>query len=141
MHLIVARGATVYFDTNPLIYLTEANPALKARIGQLLTQLEAASAHYITSELALTEVLVHPLRHKNTPLVEAYARLFDSLVKPLPISRQVLILTAQLRADRPSLKTPDAIHIATATLAKADAFVSGDAGIGPLPALMQRFTL
>jgi predicted nucleic acid-binding protein len=91
--------------------------------------------------LALTETLIQPLRNGDTELVAIYERLFDTLVQPLPVSREVLIFAAQLRAQTPSLKTPDAIHLATATLAKADAFVSGDSGIKELPAFMQRFSI
>lgn len=141
MGLIVKAGATVYLDTNPLIYLTEGNPAFKARLEKLFVALEAAQARFITSELALTETLVRPLRNGDTELVAIYERLFDTLVQPLPVSREVLIFAAQLRAQTPRLKTPDAIHLATATLAKADAFVSSDSGIKELPALMQRFSI
>lgn len=141
MGLIVRAGATVYLDTNPLIYLTEGNPAFKASIEKLFVAFEAAQARFITSELALTETLVRPLRNGDTELVAIYERLFDTLVQPLPVSREVLIFAAQLRAQTPSLKTPDAIHLATATLAKADAFVSSDSGIKELPALMQRFSI
>jgi predicted nucleic acid-binding protein len=139
--LIVRAGATVYLDTNPLIYLTEGNPAFKASIEKLFAQFDKAQAQFVTSELAFTEVLVHPLRSHDTELVAIYERLFDTLVQPLPVSREVLIYAAQLRADTPSLRTPDAIHLATATLAKADAFVSGDAGIKELPEFMQRFSI
>jgi predicted nucleic acid-binding protein len=141
MGLIVSAGATVYLDTNPLIYLTEGNPAFKASIDKLFVDFEAAQARFITSELAYTEALVLPLRNANAELVAAYERLFDTLVHPLPVSRQVLIFVAQLRAETPSLKTPDAIHLATATLAKADGFVSADAGIKNLPAFMRRFSI
>jgi predicted nucleic acid-binding protein len=141
MGLTVKAGATVYLDTNPLIYLTEGNPAFKASIEKLFTEFEKAQAQFVTSELALTEVLVHPLRNHDAALVAIYERLFDTLVQPLPVSREVLIYAAQLRADTPSLRTPDAIHLATATLAKADAFVSGDAGIKDVPKFMQRFTI
>ena len=141
MGLIVRAGATVYLDTNPLIYLTEGNPAFKSSIERLFAQFENAQAQFVTSELALTEVLVRPLRRHDTALVAIYERLFDTLVQPLPVSREVLIYAAQLRADTPSLRMPDAIHLATATLAKADAFVSGDAGMKELPEFMQRFSI
>lgn len=135
------RGATVYLDTNPLIYLTEGNPAFKDQMADLFEALDAADARLITSELALTEVLVRPLRDGDTALIDAYERLFDTLVEPLPVSREVLLMAAQLRAQTPSLRTPDAIHVATSALAQASHFVSGDAGIRTLPQGMQRVQL
>ena len=53
----------------------------------------------------------------------------------------MLLLAAHLRAETASLKTPGAIHVATATLAQASAFVSGDSGIRTLPPGMQRVLL
>lgn len=131
----------MYLDTNPLIYLTEGNPAFKASIEKLFADFEEAQVRFVTSELALTETLVRPLRNADSGLVAAYERLFETLVQPLPISRDVLLLAAQLRAQTSSLKTPDAIHLATATLAHADGFVTGDMGIKELPAFMQRFSI
>nr|WP_256354066.1 MULTISPECIES: PIN domain-containing protein [unclassified Variovorax] len=139
--LALERGATFYLDTNPIIYLTEGNPLFKKSIAALFKSVEAAGAHLITSELALTEVLVRPIRQNDTELIATYERLFDTLVDARPVSREVLLLAAQLRADLPSLKTPDAIHVATATLAEADAFVSGDLGLRGLPSTMRRITL
>ena len=135
------RGATVYLDTNPLIYVTEGNPAFKDQIASLFEALDAADARLVTSELTLAEVLVRPLRDQDTGLVEAYERLFDTLVEMQPVSREVLLLTAQLRAQTSSLRTPDAIHVATAKLVQASHFVSGDGGIRTLPDGMQRVQL
>lgn len=134
-------GATVYLDTNPLIYLTEGSPAFKERISGLFAKLHEARARLITSELALTETLVHPLRKDDAQLVAAYDRLFRELVNPLPVSREVLLLAAKLRAQSPKLRTPDAIHIATAVLAKAYAFVSNDKGLGVLPGGMRNLSV
>ena len=134
-------GSTVYLDTNPIIYLTEANPVFKKAITALFKALETAGARLMTSELTLSEVLVHPLRQNDAKLIARYERLFDTLVDARPVSREVLLLTAQLRAEYSSLKTPDAIRVATATLAEADVFVSADAGIRGLPESMRLVAL
>ena len=139
--LTIDRGATVYLDTNPIIYLTEAKPLFKKSLAVLFKAVEAAGAQLITSELTLTEVLVRPIRQNDTELIATYERLFDTLLDARPVSREVLLLAAQLRADLPSLKTPDAIHVATATLADADVFVSADLGLRGLPSRMRRITL
>ena len=138
---VIKKGATVYLDTNPIIYLTEGNPDFKASIASLFAEFDRAGARLITSELALTETLVVPLRTGDVELVAAYERLFDTFIEALPISREVLITAARLRAETPGLKTPDAIHLATAILADADAFVSGDSGIKKLPDTMQKLTI
>jgi predicted nucleic acid-binding protein len=50
-----------------------------------------------------------------------------------PVSRDVLIEAAGLRAHRASIKLPDAIHIATARMSSCTFFVSDDRRL-PLPA-------
>lgn len=137
----VKNGATVYLDTNPIIYLTEGNAAFKVSITGLFTEFDRAGARLVTSELALTEALVLPLRNKDGELVAVYERLFGTLIEALPISREVLVLAASLRAETPGLKTPDAIHLATAILANADVFLSGDHGIKNLPGSMQKLSV
>lgn len=140
MGSIIKPGATVYLDTNAIIYLTEGNPDFKASIEGLFVEIERAGARLVTSELTFTEVLVLPFRVGNDELVAAYERLLDTLIEPIPLGRQELFLAAKLRANTPKLRTPDSLHLATAILVGADVFVSGDTGID-VPAPMQKFPL
>ncbi len=137
----IRAGDTVYLDTNPIIYLTEGNTAFEQSLGAFFERVEATGARLVTSELALMEVLVRPLRERDDALIARYERLFDTLLDAMPVSREVLLLAAHLRAETKSLKTPDAIHIATASLAEADFFVSADSGIRTLPKGMRRIDL
>lgn len=60
------------------------------------------------------EVLVLPLRNVDTSLIADYEQLlFSSEIQLIPISKSVLREAANLRATT-NLKTPDAIHAATA---------------------------
>ena len=140
MGSIIKPGATVYLDTNAIIYLTEGNASFKASIEGLFVEIEQADARLITSELTYTEALVVPLRTGNTELVTAYERLLDTLIDPIPLGRRELFLAAKLRANTPKLRTPDALHLATAILADADIFVTGDGEID-VSAPMQKYLL
>ena len=140
MGSIIKPGATVYLDTNAIIYLTEGNASFKASIEGLFVEIEQADARLITSELTYTEALVVPLRTGNTEMVTAYERLLDTLIDPIPLGRRELFLAAKLRANTPKLRTPDALHLATAILADADIFVTGDGGID-VSAPMQKYLL
>ena len=126
MEYLIPRGAIVYLDTDPIIYLTEGNASFKDSIASLFKATEAADARLIASELALSEVLVLPLRRHNAELIGAYARLFETTIDALPVSREVLLLAADLRARTPVLKTPDAIHLASAIVRQCDVFLTGD---------------
>lgn len=140
MGSIIKPSATVYLDTNAIIYLTEGNPNFKDSIEGLFVEIEQAGARLITSELTYTEVLVFPFRTGDMGLVMAYERLLDTLVETLPLGRQELFMAARLRANTPKLRTPDSLHLATAILADADVFVTGDGGID-VPAPMQKYCL
>jgi predicted nucleic acid-binding protein len=129
----IVQRQRVYLDTNILIRLTEGLFDDRNLIDTVVADYVNSGAVFITSELALTEVLVHPIRQKNQRLIEEYGRLMTSFVKPHPVSREVLYLAAELRAQTASLRTPDAIHVATAVLASAQQFVTGDQGIKQLP--------
>lgn len=125
----IARGATIYLDTNALIYMTEGSAAFKRHLEKFFEQIVDATARLVTSELALTEVLVHPIRDNNRKLLEAYNDLFEHFVDARPITRRMLIRAAELRAGPRKYRTPDAIHIATAEDVGAQLFVTGDSGI------------
>ena len=125
----IARGATIYLDTNALIYMTEGSAAFKRRLEIFFEQAVDAAARLVTSELALTEALVHPIRDNNKKLLEAYNDLFEHFVDARPITRRMLIRAAELRAGPRKYRTLDAIHIATAEEASAQFFVTGDTGI------------
>ena len=129
-------ASRIYLDANVLIYLTEFDRAKTGALRALIAGYESAQAEFITSDLAYTEVLVRPIRAQHFDLIQAYERLLTVFVKPLPVSRDVLCLAAKLRAATPAQKTPDAIHVATAILAKADVFVTGDKDIKNLPTTM-----
>ena len=137
MGLTIERGATVYLDTNALIYLTEGDPALKASIAGFISEIDRADSRIVTSELAYTELLVIPFRTGNVKLIEAYDLLLRTLVLPLPIGREELLLAAKLRATSRKLRTPDAIHLATAILSDTNVFVTGDREID-IPAPMKK---
>jgi predicted nucleic acid-binding protein len=93
-----------------------------------------SGAVFITRELVVMEVLVHPIRHNNQRFVEEYGRLMTNFVRPYPVTRETLRLAAHLRAHTPSQRTPDVIHVATALLQTAQVLVTGDRGIKNLPA-------
>ena len=129
----IARAAPVYLDANILIRMIESAPQDLAAIRSALAPYVERGAVFITSELSLTEVLVHPIRQNDSARIERYQRLLTDFVETKPVSREVLLTEARLRARKPALRTPDAIHMATAMLAQAAVFLTGDQGIKSTP--------
>jgi predicted nucleic acid-binding protein len=126
----------VYVDTNAVIYHVERIEPYRTAAESLWTDLDAGKAQVATSDLSLLEVLVKPLREGNSFLVALYRTVLLGTVglQCLPITRQVLETAARLRADH-NLKTPDAIHAATALQAGCASFVTNDAGFRRVPSL------
>jgi predicted nucleic acid-binding protein len=97
----------IYLDTCIVIYLVEHHPLYFPKLQFLLNNVSAA-----ISPLVEMEALIHPLRNKDHQLLEAYQSFFECctlLDMPVEVYRQAAILRAEH-----SIKTPDALHLATA---------------------------
>jgi len=117
----------IYLDSVAVIYSMERFPAHWPRIRPLWEQSSRGEVVLTSSELTLHEALVGPLKHGNQALAADYEKLLTKTdVRLLPVSLPVLRLAAWLRVDA-KLKTPDAIHAATALLAGCEAFITNDA--------------
>ena len=89
----------------------------------------------VSSELTLLEALVGPLKTGNAILLQAFElALLGTEMRLLPITQVVLREAARLRATT-NLKTPDALHAATAQFAQAALFVSNDIDFRNVPGL------
>lgn len=120
----------LYIETAPLIYYVEAHPDYIARMDTIIDAVENQPIRAFSSVITLTEVLTQPLKTGNRILEQEYR---DILVNSggyqlIPTSVRVAESAADLRA-RYNLRTPDALHIASAILARCDAFLTNDSGI------------
>ena len=82
------------------------------------------------------ETLVKPLREKDTQLESIYRNLLlaSNELRLLSADASVLGSAARLRATA-GLKTPDAIHAATALLVGSTIFITNDVGFRRAPGL------
>jgi predicted nucleic acid-binding protein len=116
----------IYADANILIRLLEGIPAVRAPIEARLQPLRGTGRFLATSRLSRLECRCKPLRGNDTVLLALYDALFNGPeILLLDITPDVLEKATELRAHL-NLKTPDAIHLASAILAKASAFLTGD---------------
>ncbi len=133
--LVISSGSKVYVDTAVLIYTLEENTDYFDLLKPLWIKFQAQEIELISSELILMEVLVLPLRNNDESLVSDYEQLLlNSAMKLVPINQSILRQAANLRANN-SLKTPDAIHAATAMSAHCDLFITNDNGFRNLAEL------
>lgn len=89
--LVFPVDASVYIDTQIVIYTIEANPAYFNLIQPLWQKFQASELELITSELTLLETLVLPLKQGNTVLANDYEQLLEnSEIQLIPIQRSIL---------------------------------------------------
>ena len=126
----------VLLDTSLWIYHFGAHPRFGAAAGRILGDLEAGRFTAIASELTLLELTVLPLRQGRQDIADEYELLLTHFpnFELVPLSRDILFEAAALRAEH-GLRTPDAIHIATAIKSGASAIVTNDASWRRLPSI------
>jgi predicted nucleic acid-binding protein len=137
--LNILASSLIYLDTSPVIYSVEKFPEYVPLLAPLWLKLQAGEIEIVSSELILMETLVLPLRNSNTILINAYKQLLvSSEMRLIPISLSILKQAANLRAIT-NIKTPDAIHAATALSLNCNQFITNDKGfrnVTDLPAVI-----
>ncbi|MGH2485543.1 MAG: type II toxin-antitoxin system VapC family toxin [Ktedonobacterales bacterium] len=123
-------------DANCIIYSVERVAPYQALLQPLWDGARAGVWRICTSELSILETLVTPIRAGDLPLENDYRRLLtgSSDMRLVAITRAILDDGARLRAAT-RLRTPDAIHAATALREGCSLFVTNDAGLHHAPGL------
>jgi len=118
-----------------LIYALEGYPEFAQALTLLFTAIDEGMVKTVTSELSLAESLAKPLMDDNTALENLYLEAFQPSpsLKVVPISRQIIIESARLRAKSKILKLPDAIHFATARMSGCQTFLANDKELKSVP--------
>ena len=132
--LSLPTSGVAYVDASPFIYTVEPHPAYAPLLLPLWQGMASGGLVVVTSELTLMEVLIGAYRKNDATLVtNDLETVGDALIRRTPIDQAVLTLAAQFRGSHPSLRTPDAIHLATAALTGCDVFVTNDKGLRNAP--------
>lgn len=118
-------GKKIFLDTAPLIHFIEESSDYVQKLNELF--LPQNNCQFVTSVITLSEVLVMPLREKKPRLAEQYediliqAENFDIYEINIQIAKESAILRAKY-----TIKTPDAIQLATAKYCSVDYFLTND---------------
>lgn len=136
-------AGVIYLDTNFFIKAVEGTKETAApakKLIEILRQRPAGVA--VTSEITFAEVLA-PSRRADalSPAIKRRVYLdlllWSKFIGLIPVSRSILIETANLRVAAP-LKLPDAVHLTSAIQSGCRFFVSTDKDFSRLPAGMER---
>jgi predicted nucleic acid-binding protein len=133
--LVLPTAGQVGVDSQVIICTVEKHPIYAPILRPLWACLQVGTLTAAASELATMEVLVGPLKSGNTALVTRFERFFTPRDLRLePVSLAVLRQAATLRATT-RLRTPDAIHAATALVLGCPMFLTNDRDFQKVPGL------
>ncbi|MBW6512265.1 MAG: type II toxin-antitoxin system VapC family toxin [Desulfuromonadaceae bacterium] len=122
-------SVTIGLDTCVLVYYLERHPNYFKRVADLFEKIEAGEYQAVVSMLALTELLVPLYRAGRGQDAIKLIRTLQNFpnLHLVPIAESTAAGAARYRADY-GLKTPDALHLASATHANATIFYTNDHG-------------
>jgi predicted nucleic acid-binding protein len=123
--LSLPDSGTGYIDAVAIIYSLPPHPTYWPILLPFWEAARERRFEVVSSDLTLMEVLGGPIRTGDTSLGAAYEEMLSSDVRLLPILQPVLRNAAVLRLHS-GLKTPDAIHAATALAARCTLFLTND---------------
>jgi predicted nucleic acid-binding protein len=117
----------IYWDAMLFIYLVEDHPIFGPKVSHIYERMLERGDTLFTSSLTVGEALIGPVKGQDTALRDKIrAALYGDEVHLLPFLPGTAELYANIRATFP-VKSPDAIHLATAAEAKIDLFLTNDA--------------
>ena len=127
--LILPTAGPVYVDTQIFIYAVEKHPVYSPLLTPLWAAVATGKLEVVSSELTLMETLVGAFSQGDTALEADYERFFQYPgIRLLPITPTIPRAAARPRASAIALRTPDALHAATAQIAIASALLTNDRG-------------
>ena len=124
--LTLPTHGPVYLDANGFIYSVERVEPYRTLLEPMWQQARAGEFSVASSDITVLETLVKPLR-EGDEIVEMLLRsMFDAHeVSLISATRELWEDAAHIRANT-GLKTPDALHAATALRAGCTAFFTND---------------
>jgi predicted nucleic acid-binding protein len=130
------RHRRVAFDANVFVYLFESTGNLAAAAIAVVNAVSARRLTGVVSSVAMAEVIVRPVRMGDDTMGERYADAIRSIenLHVVPVTLEIAAEAGFVRG-RTSLTLADAVHVATARVAGASAFVTNDRRLRSMPKL------
>lgn len=126
----ILNGQIIALDTVIFVYFLEKNPQYYTLTKDLFYRIERGDISANISNLVFAELLVPAYRYSKKKQAEKIIHLLTSFpnLKISRVSNAISMEAARLRAVY-NLRTPDAIHTATALINKADSLITNNKGL------------
>jgi uncharacterized protein len=122
----------IYWDTMLFVYWLEAHPIFGLRTKEIWDKMLERGDNLCTSIFTIGEVLTGFYKRRDRDRASEAREMFQlPEIRILPFSLDVMERYAQIRADQ-RLTPADAIHLATASVARANLFLTNDTTISKL---------
>jgi uncharacterized protein len=127
LRVFLRRHRRIALDTSVFIYQLEANARYLALTDHIFTWIERPGGKAVTSTITMTELLVQPYRAADQQQADEFYVLLSTYpnLEWIAPNLEIADRAAQVRAIH-GLRTPDALHAATAIHAGATGFVTND---------------
>ena len=127
LRAFLRRHRRIALDTSVFIYQLEANARYLALTDHIFTWIERPGGKAVTSTITMAELLVQPYRAADQQQADEFYVLLSTYpnLEWIAPNLEIADRAAQLRAIH-GLRTPDALHAATAIHAGATGFVTND---------------
>ena len=127
LEAFLRRHQTIALDTCVFIYQLEANPQYVPLTDPIFAWIEEGNSKAVACTSAMTEILVHPYRNLDEQRVESHYGLLVTYpnLEWIAPDLQIADLAASIRGLH-RLKTPDALHAATAVRSGATGLITND---------------
>lgn len=132
----IPAGSRIGLDTVSFVYFLERHPAFYRTAKDLFERIEKGTIEAVASTLVLTELLVPAFRAEDSSKAKEVFRLLSHFphLQLVEVTATIAYDASRIRAET-SLRTPDALHLATAIIHQADWFVTNDKAFSTLPNL------
>ncbi len=138
----ILKENDVYFDAIIFIYLLDGNEAYSTALDDIRKHIATDQVRVFSCNLIYTEILPYHAKQNNQGAIEHIIRFLDNF-DIVRISKDITIHAGILRGET-GMKTPDALHVATAINQsinqRCSLFLTNNAGIR-VPKNMQRILL
>ena len=134
----LARHTLIALDTSIFIYHFEAHPRYQPLTEVVLTGVQDGRWAAVGSTLLVMELTVRPWQLNQPTVAHEYEVLLIHFphLSLLDATRNIARRAAQLRATY-NLRPADALHIATALVSGATAFITNDRGLARLAPILE----
>ena len=123
----MTESDSVFLDTSPIIYLIESNPLFYPKLSSYLAISIKNDVPILTSVISIAEFGVKPKKINKLELIEDLEQMLSVLqIKVVDINLETAEISSSLRAKYQSLKSFDALQLASAISNNCNVFVTND---------------